>query len=62
MRSNPLRANNSKTRPIKTDAIITTTFIQGLNKKDIVIDRKMLSDIATNDESTFEKIVHTAVK
>ena len=37
-------------------------LIQGLNKKDIVIDRKILSDLAINDASTFEKIVNTAVK
>ena len=29
-------------------------------KKDIVIDRKILSDIAITDRATFEKIVKTA--
>ena len=34
----------------------------GLTKKDIAIDRKILSDLAINDSSTFEKIVQTAIK
>ena len=33
-----------------------------LTKKDIVLDRKILSDLAINDSSTFEKIVQTAIK
>ena len=37
-------------------------LINGLIKKDIAIDRKILSDLAINDSSTFEKIVQTAVK
>ena len=37
-------------------------LINGLTQKDIAIDRKILSDIATNDSSTFEKIVQTAIK
>ena len=37
-------------------------LINGLTKKDIVIDRKILSDLAINDSSTFEKIVQTALK
>tara|TARA_B100000900_G_scaffold165990_1_gene140959 strand:- start:346 stop:693 length:348 start_codon:yes stop_codon:yes gene_type:complete len=37
-------------------------LINGLTKKDIAIDRKILSDLAINDSSTFEKIVQTAVK
>ena len=36
-------------------------LIDGLTKKDIAIDRKILSDIAISDTSTFEKIVKTAV-
>jgi large subunit ribosomal protein L20 len=39
-----------------------STLIDGLTKKDIAIDRKILSDIAISDSSTFEKIVQTAVK
>ena len=37
-------------------------LIEGLTKKDIAIDRKILSELAVNDASTFEKIVNTAVK
>ena len=37
-------------------------LINGLNKKDIVIDRKILSDLAINDSSTFKKIVQTVTK
>ena len=37
-------------------------LIDGMTKKDIVIDRKILSDLAINDLSTFEKIVQTAVE
>jgi large subunit ribosomal protein L20 len=37
-------------------------LINGLAKKEIVIDRKILSDLAINDSSVFEKIVETAIK
>ena len=37
-------------------------LINGLVKNKIVIDRKILSDLAVNDGSTFEKIVKTALK
>ena len=32
------------------------------NKKNIAIDRKILSDLAINDSATFKKIVQAAVK
>ena len=38
-----------------------SAFINGLTKNNIVLDRKILSDLAINDASTFEKIVKTAV-
>ena len=38
-----------------------SALINGLTKNDIVLDRKVLSDLAINDTSTFEKIVKTAV-
>jgi large subunit ribosomal protein L20 len=38
-----------------------SVLINGLSKSNILLDRKILSDIATNDASTFEKIVKTAV-
>ena len=37
-------------------------LINGLIKKEIIIDRKMLSDLALSDSTTFKKIVQTAVK
>ena len=37
-------------------------LINGLVKENIAIDRKILSDLAVSDISTFEKIVKTAVK
>ena len=37
-------------------------LISGLSKKNIVIDRKILSELAINDASTFEKIVKTAAE
>ncbi|MDB3996983.1 50S ribosomal protein L20 [Gammaproteobacteria bacterium] len=41
--------------------ITYSSLIDGMTKKDIVIDRKILSDLAISDSSTFEKIVQTAV-
>ena len=38
-----------------------SVFINGLSKSNILLDRKILSDLAINDSSTFEKIVKTAV-
>ena len=37
-------------------------LINGLIKKNIIIDRKILSDLAINDAPTFEKITKTALK
>ena len=37
-------------------------LINGMSKNTIIIDRKILSDIAIHDPSTFEKIVHAATK
>ena len=36
-------------------------LMNGLSKSNILLDRKILSDLAINDSSTFEKIVKTAV-
>ena len=38
-----------------------SVLMNGLSKSNILLDRKVLSDIAINDASTFEKIVKTAV-
>jgi large subunit ribosomal protein L20 len=35
-------------------------LINSMSKKDIILDRKILSDIAVTDSSAFEKIVKTA--
>ena len=37
-----------------------SVLINSLSKKDITLDRKILSDIAIDDSATFEKIVKTA--
>tara|TARA_B100000963_G_scaffold361536_1_gene397519 strand:+ start:385 stop:732 length:348 start_codon:yes stop_codon:yes gene_type:complete len=50
---------NSASRDI---GISYSNLMNGLTKKNIIIDRKILSDLAVNDASTFEKIVETAVK
>ena len=49
---------NAGTRSL---GISYSVFINGLTKRNILLDRKMLSEIAINDTSTFEKIVKTAV-
>jgi large subunit ribosomal protein L20 len=38
-----------------------SVLINGLSKSNILLDRKILSDLAINDASTFEKIVKTVV-
>ena len=37
-------------------------LINGLTKNNIILDRKILSDLAINDVSAFEKIVKSALK
>jgi len=37
-------------------------FIHKLKEKDIHLNRKVLNDIAINDSSTLEKIVHEVIK
>ena len=38
-----------------------STFMNSLIKKDVLLNRKILSDIAINDAPTFEKVVKTVV-
>lgn len=45
---------------VKTEGISYSKFIAGLVKKNIKIDRKILSDLVLNDLQTFKKIVEEA--
>ena len=45
----------------RAHGISYSVLINSLNKSNISLDRKILSDLAINDASTFEKIVKTAV-
>ena len=36
-------------------------LINSLSQKNIILDRKILSDIAVSDNSTFKKVVETAI-
>jgi len=45
---------NASTRPL---GISYSKFIDGLKKKNIMIDRKILSDLAQNNPETFARIV-----
>ena len=45
----------------RTLGVSYSVLVNGLNKSNIMLDRKILSDLAINDASTFEKIVKTAV-
>ena len=49
---------NAKSRSF---GISYSQLINALNKKNILLDRKILSEIATNDESAFEKIIQTVI-
>ena len=50
---------NSASREL---GISYSKLINGLAKNKIIIDRKILSELAINDASTFKKIAKTAVK
>ena len=50
---------NSASREL---GISYSKLINGLTKNNIIINRKILSDIAVNDVSTFEKILKSAIK
>ena len=49
---------NASTR---TMGVSYSKLVNGLSTNNILINRKILSDIAINDSATFEKIVKTAV-
>ena len=40
--------------------ITYSNFMNSLNEKNIILDRKILSDIAISDSSTFKKVVEAA--
>ena len=46
----------------RTINISYSKLINGMTKNNIIIDRKILSEIAIHDPSTFEKIVKSVVK
>ena len=37
-------------------------LINGMSKNNIIIDRKILSELVVNDETAFQKVVETATK
>jgi len=45
----------------RAQGVSYSALINGLSKSNILLDRKILSDLAINDAQTFEKIVNTAV-
>ncbi len=47
---------------VKLEGISYSKFMAGLNKKNIKLDRKILSDLVLNDLETFKKIVDTVKK
>ena len=46
----------------RINGISYSTFIDGLKKKSILIDRKMLADLAVHDAVAFAKLVETVRK
>ena len=46
----------------KMNGMNYSTFMNGLNKAGVQINRKMLADIAVNDEAGFTKLVEAAKK
>ncbi len=46
----------------RANGVTYSRFIEGLNALGLVLDRKILSDMAVNDEATFKSIVEQVVK
>lgn len=44
---------------VKKEGISYSSFISGLKKKEIILNRKMLNEILNSDPETFKKIVDT---
>jgi large subunit ribosomal protein L20 len=45
---------------VRAQGLTYSRFIEGLKASNILLDRKVLSDIAVNDEATFAQIVDKA--
>ncbi|MCA6069652.1 MAG: 50S ribosomal protein L20 [Endomicrobium sp.] len=45
---------------VREEGMPYNRFISGLRKANVVIDRKMLAEIAVNDNATFKKLVEVA--
>ena len=45
---------------VREEGMSYNKFISGLKKANVVIDRKMLAEIAVNDNATFKKLVEVA--
>ena len=45
---------------VKNQGMNYSTFINGLNKAGVQVDRKMLADLAVRDEAAFKQLVETA--
>ena len=50
---------NAATRSL---GITYSVLVNGLTKKNIILNRKILSDIAVNDSATFKEVVKLATK
>jgi large subunit ribosomal protein L20 len=46
----------------KSMGLSYSSFIHGLNEAGVIINRKFLSDIATNDDAAFKKLVEISQK
>ena len=44
----------------RNENISYSVLIKSLNEKEIILNRKILADIAVNDPEVFKKVVHTA--
>jgi large subunit ribosomal protein L20 len=47
---------------VREHGMVYSTFINGLNKSGVVVDRKMLAELAVNNADTFAHIVEQAKK
>jgi large subunit ribosomal protein L20 len=45
---------------VREEGMSYNRFISGLKKANVIIDRKMLAEIAVNDNATFKQLVEIA--